>query len=295
MKQIAVLSGKGGVGKSSITASLAIALSKKHRIICADCDVDAANLALVFGMREKNMQEWKGLTTKEKAFLLPEKCIGCKKCLDSCYFNAIAWDEGKKQPVFDRYGCEGCGVCASICPEKAIKLKPVENAKIGYGATKYGFAVVSAQLNIGESGSGKVVAEVKNLAREKGKGVEIMLIDSPPGIGCPVIASITGSDYVIAVTEPTPSGFSDLKRALQVVEHFRVPYGIIINKFDLNREFSKKIESFAKKNNTRIIAKLPYDKSFTEALVKLTPLIIYNNKYGKIFRGIISKIEIINR
>jgi len=290
MKQITILSGKGGVGKSSITASLAIALSKTNKIICADCDVDASNLALVFGLKEKDMAQWKSLVTNEKAFLLPEKCTGCRACVDSCHFRAISWNEEKNQPVFDKYGCEGCGVCPMVCPNGAIELRPVENAKIGYGKTKYGFEVVSAQLKMGESGSGKVVAEAKNLARERGKEAEIMLIDAAAGIGCPVIASVVGSDYAIAVTEPSPAAMSDMKRALEVTEHFGIPYGIIINKWDLNPEFSSKIESFAKKNNAKILAKIPYDKSFTDALVNLTPIIVYDKKYENIFEEIIGKM-----
>ena len=290
MKRITVLSGKGGVGKSSITASLAIAFSKEHKVICADCDVDASNLALVFGLREKDFEQWKNISTNEKARLNEEKCNGCKKCVDSCYFNAISWNEEKKQPVFDGFSCEGCGVCQIVCPEKAIELVQVENAKIGYGKTKYGFSVVSGQLEMGESGSGKVVAEVKNLAEEKGGKADILLIDAAAGIGCPVIASVVGSDFVVAVAEPTPSGISDLKRALQMVSHFSMPYGIVINKHDLNPEFTKEVERFAEENKTKILAKIPYDKSFVDALINLTPVIVYNPKTKKFFEEIMDKI-----
>ncbi len=291
MKQITVLSGKGGVGKSSITASLAIALSKGKKIICADCDVDASNLALVFGLEEKDMQQWKGLATNEKAFLLPEKCTGCGACVGSCHFNAIGWDEEKKQPVFDKYGCEGCGVCPMVCPSDAIELRQVENAKIGFGKTKYGFDVVSAQLKMGESGSGKVVAEVKKLAAERSKKeTEILLIDAAAGIGCPVIASISGSNYAVAVTEPTPSGLSDLKRALGIVGHFGVPCGIIINKYDLNPSFSKKIESFAEKSGIDVLAKIAYDKAFTDALVNLVPIVVHKKEYTAVFEKLAENI-----
>ncbi len=290
MKTITVLSGKGGVGKSSIAASLAIALSKKHKIVCADCDVDAANLALVFGLREKNFKQWKPISTNQKAVLLPDKCSGCGKCVDACYFGAISWDSDKKRPVFDRFSCEGCSVCEIVCPEKAIELHDVDNAKIGYGKTAFGFEVVSAQLEMGESGSGKVVAEVKNLARKREKDAEMMVIDSAAGIGCPVIASVTGSSYVVAVTEPTPSGLSDLKRALDLVNHFQIPYGIVINKHDLNPAFTKKIEKFAKENNIEILAKIAYDKKFVEALINLTPLIVFAKKYKSFFNQLAEKI-----
>jgi MinD superfamily P-loop ATPase len=224
MKRVTVLSGKGGVGKSSVTASLAITLSGKHKIICADCDVDAPNLALVFGLNNNDFEEWRPLTTNKKAKLNPEKCNGCEKCKNICHFDAIDWDDRKNMPVFKDFGCEGCGVCRMICPQKAIELADIENAKTGFAKTKYGFFVVTGQLEIGESGSGKVVSAVKNLAELKSRDSEIMLIDAAAGIGCPVIASVTGSDYVIAVTEPTPSGFSDLKRALKMVDHFKIPH-----------------------------------------------------------------------
>ena len=290
MNEITVLSGKGGVGKSSIAASLAIALSKKHKIVCADCDVDAANLALVFGLREKDFSQWKPISTNEKAVLLPDKCDGCGKCVDACYFGAVSWNQKEKKPVFDRFSCEGCSVCEIVCPRKAIELRKVDNAKIGYGKTGFGFEVVSAQLEMGESGSGKVVAEVKKLAREKKKDAEFMVIDAAAGIGCPVIASVTGSNYVVAVTEPTPSGLSDMKRALKVVNHFQIPSGIVINKHDLNPAFTKKIEKFAKENSIEILAKIAYDKKFVDALVNLTPIIVFAKEYESFFNQLAEKI-----
>lgn len=291
MKAITVLSGKGGVGKSSITASLAIELSKSHKIICADCDVDASNLALVFGLREKDFASLESITTNEKAFLDESKCTGCRKCVDACYFKAISWDKEKNIPLFDSFACEGCGVCPMVCPENALSLKKVDNARIGYGDTGYGFKVVSGQLEMGESGSGKVVAKVKKLAQEKGENAEIMVIDSAAGIGCPVIASVNGSDYVIAVTEPTPSGLSDLKRALGIAEHFSIPSGIIINKHDINPEQTKEIEAFAEENDIPILSRIPYDKSFVDSLIELKPVIEYNPKTRKIFQEITDKLS----
>ena len=141
------------------------------------------------------------------------------------------------------------------------------------------------------TGSGKVVSAVKELAKAKAKDADIMLVDSAAGIGCPVIASITGSDYVLGVCEPTPSGFSDLKRALLVVKHFNIPYGIVINKFDINEEYSKKIEEFAKEKGAKILAKIPYDKSFTDALVNITPLIVFNPKFKALFDKIASNLS----
>ena len=288
MKKITVLSGKGGVGKSSITASLAVALSKSHKIIAVDCDVDASNLALVFGMGEKDFIKWNPVTTNQKAVFNLSKCTSCKKCLEACYFNAIEWKKNK--PKLKQFGCEGCGVCALVCPEKAIKLVDVYNAKIGYGKTKYGFHIASAQLEIGHAGSGKVVAAVRNMAEKLANNTDIMLVDSAAGIGCPVIASVVGTDYVIAVTEPTPSGFADMKRALSMVTHFKIPYGIIINKYDINQSNKEKIENFAKEKNIEILAKIPYNKKFVEALVKLIPIIVYDRGFEKLFHDLAEKI-----
>ena len=288
MKAITILSGKGGVGKSSITASLAVLLSKKREIIVADCDVDTPNLGLVLGV--KKFRKEKNISTNYKAFV-NKKAKNCKNIIDSCTFSAISWDKEKKLPKINKFLCEGCGTCKLLCP-KGIKVKKVKNAKIGKARTKYNFSIVSGQLKMGESGSGKVVNEVKKLGEKENK--EIMLIDSAAGIGCPVIASVQGSDYIIAVTEPNPSALSDLKRVLKVVEHFKIPYGIVINKWNINKSFTKKIEKFANKKNISILGKLPYDKKFVQALVNLTPIVVYDKEYEKLFLSIINKISILD-
>ncbi|MBN2042411.1 MAG: ATP-binding protein [Candidatus Aenigmarchaeota archaeon] len=295
MKTITILSGKGGVGKSSITSSLAMVAAAGRKITAADCDVDASNLALVLGLRDEDIKDWKWIETSEKAVLDTEKCIHCGKCRDVCKFSAVGWDEKKKMPVFSDLLCEGCGTCGLVCPSGAISLKRVKNARIGTGKTKYGFTVVTGQLKMGESGSGKVVMAVKDKAMEVAKknGSEIMFVDSAAGIGCPVIASVNGSDYVIAVTEPTPSAMSDMERALKVADHFGILYGIVINKWDLNPAFSGKIEKFAKERGIPVLGKIPYDRKFVEALVNLRPVVTYGKKYEKIFSGILEKIRII--
>ena len=219
MKTITILSGKGGVGKSSITASLAITLAKRRRIICADCDVDASNLALVFGIKEKDFEEYLPISTIQKAVFDLSKCNSCRKCFEECYFDAIELVNDK--PKLKEFSCEGCGVCQLVCPVDAIKLVDEKNAKIGYAKTKYGFRIFSAQLDVGASGSGKIVSAVKKKAEALAQDAEIMLVDSSAGVGCPVIASVSGSDYALLVTEPTPSGFSDMKRAIKIVNHFK--------------------------------------------------------------------------
>ncbi len=284
MKTITILSGKGGVGKSSITASLALRLSKKRQIVVADCDVDASNLAIILGIQK--FDEEKEISTSLKAFT-NAKAKNCESIIDMCAFSAISWNKQNQIPEINKFLCEGCGACKLLCPA-GIELKKVKNAKIFESNTKYEFPIVAGQLKMGESGSGKIVDEVKNQAYKKNK--EILLIDSAAGIGCPVIASVQNSDFVVAVTEPNPSAFSDLKRALMIVNHFQIPYGILINKFNLNEEFSKKIEDFAKKQNTNILGKLPYDKKFIESLVHLKPLVEYDKDYKKPFDKILNKI-----
>ncbi|MCK4521099.1 MAG: ATP-binding protein [Nanoarchaeota archaeon] len=289
MKTITILSGKGGVGKSSLTASLAVLLAKKKKIIAVDCDVDAPNLALVLGVKKFETKE--RIQTIEKAKVIAKTCPECKDKIDICLFNAISWDEKNKKPVINKFLCEGCGACLLAFPKGTIRLEKIKNASINTAGTSYGFTIVSGQLKMGEAGSGKTVTAVKQKAEKLAKNAEIMLVDSSPGIGCPVVASIQGSDYVIAITEPTPSALNDLQRVLQVVEHFRIPYGLVINKWDINKAFTKKIEKFAKKYNIPILGKLPYDKAFVDALVNLEPIVVYNKKFEKLFNKIISKIK----
>jgi len=289
MKTITILSGKGGTGKTTVSSSLAVLLSKIKKIIVADCDADAPNLGLALGIKENDFLNWKQVQTNEKAVLDENKCNSCKKCFEICNFGAIKWDNEKNKPIFDSLLCEGCGACQLICPNNAIKLVKTNNGKIAFTKTKYGFNLVSGQLNIGSTGSGKVVSLIKEKAEKlaKKENIEIILLDSAAGVGCPVIASIQGSDFIVAVTEPTPSALNDLKRALRTVEQFRIPYGIVINKYDLNKDFSKKIEGFAEKYKIPILGKIPYNKKFVEALVKLTPIVAYDKTFIKIFQDIL--------
>lgn len=293
MKTITILSGKGGVGKSSFAASLSIVLAEKYRIVAADCDVDAPNLALLFGIRKLKKKE--KISTNYKAFITKDikKCPNAKKLLDVCTFSAISWDERREMPVINKFLCEGCGACKLLCPE-GIELRKVKNAVVGRAKTKYGFHIVSGQLKVGESGSGNVVEVVKENARKIAQEIkaDFIVVDSAAGIGCPVIASIKGSDFVVGIAEPTPSGLSDLKRVLEVVNHFGINYGIVINKYDLNRKVTKEIEKFAKVNRVPILGKLPYDKKFVKAIVNMMPIVVYEKKYEKIFKEIVNKVKL---
>jgi len=293
MKIITIFSGKGGTGKTTVASCLAVMLSREKKIAVADCDVDAPNLGLSLGLKEKDYSSFIKIRASEKAELIKEKCTGCKKCLNVCSFNAIKWDKKQNIPVFDDLLCEGCGTCVIVCPENAIKLRKIENATISVGKA-YGFGIVSGQLKIGESGSGRIVMEVKRKAMEiaRKENAELILVDSAAGIGCPVIASVNGSDYVIAVTEPTPSALSDLMRGLKIVNHFGIPCGIVINKYDLNKEFSNKIEEFAHKNKIPILGKIPYNRKFVDALVNLKPAVVYNKRFELLFKKIMDNIEV---
>jgi MinD superfamily P-loop ATPase len=292
MKRITVLSGKGGVGKSMLSSSLLILLSRRMKLVAADCDVDAPDLGLTLGMDEGDYDSWKEVTTNEKAVLIPGKCTGCRRCVDTCAFGAIGWDEKGKRPVFKSLFCEGCGACSLVCPAGAIRQEKVKNAKIGSGRSPYGFPILTGQLRMGESGSGKVIFMLKDMAEKAAEkeGADVVLSDAAAGIGCPVISSVRGSDYVVAVTEPTPSALSDLKRALETVGHFGIPAGLVINKFDINRAFSRRIEGFAAEAGISVLGKVPYDRRFVDALVDRKPAIIYDESLEPVFGGILEKL-----
>ncbi|MFB6089210.1 MAG: P-loop NTPase [Candidatus Aenigmatarchaeota archaeon] len=287
MKTLTVLSGKGGVGKSSIAASLSVLLSREKSIVAADCDVDASNLSLILKSGSEKEQS-REIASSEKAFFDEEKCTSCGKCKDICAFGAIEWDEKRQMPEVNKYLCEGCGTCKLVCPEGAFRIEKVKNAVLSNYDTRFGFPLVSGQLKMGESGSGKVVTEVREEAEKT--EAEMMMVDSAAGIGCPVIASVRGSDYVVAVTEPTPSGFSDLKRALEIVEHFGIDSGIVINKWNLNRDLSEKISKFAEGAGVPILGKIPYDRKFIDALVDLKTVVETSPDYEDKFREIIENI-----
>jgi MinD superfamily P-loop ATPase len=274
---VTVLSGKGGVGKSSVAASLAVLLSRDHKLVAVDCDVDAPNLGLLLGLTEEDFDK-EVVSVSQRAFLVPEKCTHCDKCVETCVFSAI-----EPGPGFNRFLCEGCGACQLVCPFGAIELRDVESGWIGMALGN--FPVLGGQLKMGESGSGKIV----ELVKEKAEAIEhdLMVVDSAAGIGCPVIASVKGSDFVVAVTEPTPSGLSDLKRAMQVVDHFGIEGGIVVNKADLNPDFLEEINDYASKSGKPILAEIPYDKAFVEAAVNLQPPVVYKPELEKFFRRII--------
>ena len=279
-KKIVVASGKGGVGKSMLASSLALLFSKNRKVVACDCDVDAPNLGLWLGITDFDENE--KISTSMKATIDQKKCIKCGKCENICKFRAI-----KKNKIFvvNPFLCEGCGACHLICPVNAIKIKPVKNGELRLKKTGYGFPLVSGQLYPGEAGSGKIVEQLRKKAENF--EYEVMILDSAAGIGCPVIASARGCDYAVLITEPTPSGFSDLKRIIEVVDHFKIPYGVVINKWDINPKLSKKIEKWSEK---KFLGKISYDKKIIDAIVNLKPVIKTDTKAVDEIKQIFKKL-----
>ena len=290
-KKITIVSGKGGVGKSMLASSLAMLFSKQERVAVLDCDVDAPNLGIWLG----GVKEWDKIlpvVTSFKPIFDLKKCVKCGLCIENCRFGALK--RIKDKPQLNPFLCEGCGVCEIVCPKKAIKLLPVQNGQIGIKKTKYGFPLIEGQLFPGETGSGKVVNEIKKEAdlfikaffpplditdekageksrRKKNKTKDIIqIIDSAPGTGCPVIASLQDANFAVLITEPTPSGFSDLKRVLEVIRHFNIPWSLVINKWDINKALSEKMENWTDK---RFLGKISYDKNIFRAVSNLTPIL----------------------
>jgi MinD superfamily P-loop ATPase len=259
MKEITVISGKGGTGKTTFTANLASLLDN---LVIGDCDVDAPNLHLLLNPVNISEKIHKGAKLAVKN---QELCIDCGKCYEYCRFNAITADDYQVKNL----KCEGCGVCVEVCPTDALKLESIETGSLYQAESKFG-DMIHARLIPGADTSGKLVSEVKKkasaVAKEKNK--DWILIDGSPGIGCPVIASLTGSDMAILVTEPTLSGFADLKRVIEVVKHFKITAGLVINKFDLNEKISDRIESYCQEEDIELLTKIPYSRVIVESLQK---------------------------
>jgi MinD superfamily P-loop ATPase len=265
MKQLTILSGKGGTGKTSLTASFAV-LAKNA--VLADCDVDAPDLHLLLHPRLIKTQDFTGSKT---ATIDKEKCIACGLCKEKCLFNAITSDF-----VVDKISCEGCGVCKLVCPADAIALVPKVSGQAFISKTKYGF-MSHALLYPGESNSGKLVTLVRQNAKvlaEKEK-CDLIIIDGPPGIGCPVIASISGVDAALVVTEPTLSGIHDLTRVLGLLEYFHVVPFVCINMYDVNTPNTNRILAFCKQKQVELAGLVPFDAAVTKAMVAGETVIEY--------------------
>jgi MinD superfamily P-loop ATPase len=285
--KIAVTGGKGGTGKSTVAVSLAVEFARKNKVMLVDADAECPNDHLILSAKLKKHADVYSLIPKWDF----SRCTKCGKCAQVCKQNAIVFAEGK-YPAFVKDVCIGCKACIVACPTGAISESKKVIGTI-YTGQNYDVFLVSGELKLGELASGEVVAQLRKVSEKINAKIkaDIVLIDSSAGIGCPVIASLVGTDYVVAVTEPTPSALHDLKRVLYLAKHFQITHGIVINKSDLAAEFCKKIESFAKKNKIPIIGRIPYRQDFVESTIKMKPIVELNPEYRNMFKKIIAEIK----
>lgn len=269
MKQVVVISGKGGTGKTVLSACFA-ALSRKA--VLADVDVDASNLHLLL---QPEIQERHVFQSGQKARIDADKCTSCGLCLPACRFGALVEDEIGRVRV-DELFCEGCGVCFHVCPVQAVTLEVPTSGEWYVSKTRYG-PFVHARLGIAQENSGKLVTEVRKKAREiaENEGRDLLIMDGSPGIGCPVIASLTGTDLALVVTEPTPSGLHDMERIVGLADHFRIRAACCINKCDLNLDNSETIERWCRGRSIPVAGKIPFDPAVTESVVQGVPYVEY--------------------
>lgn len=282
--KIVVLSGKGGTGKTTIAISLTELIED---VVPVDCDVDAANMYMYF----------KGSTIEEKpflgnrvAFVDEELCTQCGVCDSYCKFDSI--ESGK----VNHLTCEGCGVCKLVCPNDAIELKEIKSANLYVTDINRG-VVISSKMEVGSEGSGLLISELKKLAKKHTTKKDITIIDGSPGIGCPVISSITGCDMALLVVEPTKSGLKDFLRINELCAHFQIPALVCINKYDLNEEISKEIEDYCKNNTIKIVGRIPFDTMVVDSINDLKPIVSYKDSIAnKAIRELWGEIEkIINQ
>ncbi len=259
--EIVVLSGKGGTGKTSITAAFA---SLAVNAVFTDCDVDAADLHLLLS---PDIYQQEKFASGAKAIVEKKKCTVCGLCKDLCRFGAI--DIKNNELIIDEFACEGCGLCAVACPLSAIKIEKYENNQIYLAKCRFG-PMIYGKLGIAEENSGKLVSKIREYAKQTAgnAGAEYIITDGPPGIGCPVISSVTGADAIVAVTEPTLSGWHDLERLIEMIGRFHTPVYVIINKYDLNEDMTLTIENNMKDKSISVLGKIPYDESMVYALLE---------------------------
>jgi len=284
MKQIVVLSGKGGTGKTTITASLSTLFDDK---LLVDADVDASNLHILFDLEEKEKNPYSG---GSKAEIDPDKCVNCGYCSTLCRFDAIQNNDG----IFsvDPLRCEGCGCCATFCPQKAIELKAAQNGWFRHKENEK-FKLIDGELFPGEETSGGLVAVVRQngMKHSTENKTPLIIIDGAPGIGCPVTSSITYTDLALIVTEPSKSGLHDLKRIVQTVKNFKTKCLLVINKFDLNDTLTSEIEKYSSEENLEIIGKIPYDTTVMTATRLGKPIIDFDCPVASEIRNIKTRLS----
>ncbi len=282
MKELVIISGKGGTGKTSLTASFGY-LARDN--VLSDCDVDAADLHILAQPDIRHEEKFFG---GQKARIDPEKCTECGLCRESCRFGAIS-----AEFAVDPFSCEGCGVCFHLCPEEAVAMDESLNGHWFISDTRLG-PMVHAALSPGEENSGKLVALVRNQARVLANtlGRRLIISDGAPGVGCPVISSVTGADHVVVVTEPSLSGLHDTQRAVELVRGFKIPVSVIINKWDINPDVAARVEEFCERTEVPSLGRIPYDVSVIKAMVRRrTPVEDGQNAVEQSIRDIWATIE----
>jgi MinD superfamily P-loop ATPase len=266
MKQVVVISGKGGTGKTILTACFAVLADRK---VLVDCDVDAADLHLLLHPVNRERHEFK---SSQVAGIEPARCSKCGLCIDLCRFDAIGSDF-----VVDPISCEGCGLCSRICPVDAVSMEDRLSGEWFVSDTIYG-PFVHARLGIAEANSGKLVTLIRKAAKEMAErdNLDYVIIDGPPGIGCPVIASLSDTDMALVVTEPTVAGIHDLSRIIDLTRHFQIPAGVVINKFDLNPDKSGEIGRLCGSNGVEVMGRIPFSAEVPRSLVKRIPFVTFS-------------------
>ncbi|MGI6035310.1 MAG: P-loop NTPase [Limnochordia bacterium] len=285
VQELLVISGKGGTGKTSVVGSLA-ALAKNKVLV--DCDVDAADLHLLLAPRARKTYDF---SASKEAVVHGDRCTGCERCVSVCRFDALAMVDDLA--AVDPIACEGCGVCAHICPREAIVMEDVISGNWYISDTDYG-PMVHAKLGIAQENSGKLVTQVRREARKIAEraGLDYIIIDGPPGIGCPVISSIAGVDLALIVTEPTVSGIHDLERVLALAEHFGVKTMVGINKYDLDVASTGKIEDYCRDRGALVAGRIPFDEAMVKAVVRGLAVVEYdpNGQAAKMMRAMWANI-----
>lgn len=272
MKEITILSGKGGAGKTSVAAALA---SLAENSVFCDNDVDAADLHLIF---KPKIQETHKFDSGSKAKINPEFCTNCGLCEEYCRFDAIH-QNSNSFPEVNIFKCEGCRLCERICPVQAITTHQNFNNEWFVSETRFG-PLVHAKMGPGEENSGKLVSEIRQKAREiaSRNKASFIISDGPPGIGCSAIASVTGTDAVLLIIEPTVSGLHDAKRLVQLVSNFKIPLYAVINKFDINLEFTQTVEDYLREESIPLIGKIPFTTAMVESMIAEKTIIEFDPK-----------------
>lgn len=292
MKQLVVLSGKGGTGKTSITACLAGLASKEMTLVLADADVDAANLELLLNPERRDTYRFTG---GYKASIDPEACTGCGRCMEVCRFGAVVHPGGDPDAYsVDPVSCEGCKSCFHQCPVNAVSAERTE-AGTWYLSDSHCGPLFHAEMFAGEENSGKLVSELKKAAAElcRSGGCGLMLVDGPPGIGCPVIAACAGADLALIVTEPGVSAIHDLHRMLQTLAHFGVQPSVCVNRSDINVSRTEEIEDYCCREGIPLLGRIPYDDTVTVAMCRGQTVLEYDpgSPASKAVRGVWSRLS----